>query len=444
MTTPLTTVTESQIADWRRHLLAQGSLAEPDADELEDHLRTSIGDLIQAGLTQDEAFLIAIRRIGSLNEVARQYASTSATREWKQHVGTMPTARRLGDWIVVIFAVVAALAVQAPRLWGAEESAAFTSPTLALLALAGYLAATRRVDRWWLIAGGAVGLVALIAPLALPFEPYGDTWIIAVLHLPVAMWFVVAATFTGGKLSSTRARMDAVRFCGEWAIYMALIALGGGVLLAITFGTMAAAGFEPSEDLVGWLLPSAAAGAMPVAAWLVEGKSSVIENLAPVLTRIFTPLFAAAVSVLLVTAAVAGGFGDNREVLILIDVLLIVVVALVLYTLSATRADARAGWFEWLQVALVVAALALSLVALVSTFERSLDEFGLTPNRVAALGLNLILMVNLVVTAWLGIVRAVKRDVPGRMIAWQAGFLPVYALWAWLMVLALPAVFGFA
>ncbi len=434
---------DDQIADWRRHLLGHGRLGEADADELEDHLRAAISDLTAAGLTDDEAFLIGIRRIGNLDEVARQYATTAATREWKQHVGTLPATRRLGDGpVAIVFGVLAALVVQLPRLWGDPYPDFLVSPVLALAVLAGYLAWTHKVGRATVLAGAAATVLSLAVAAFYPFTVEGDTWIITMLHLPVAMWVAVAVAYMGGKVRSARARMDAVRFTGEWVIYMALLALGGIVLFAITFLTMAAAGQEPSEELISWVIPSAAAGAMPVAAWLVEGKSTVVENLAPVLTRIFTPLFTVAIAVLLVGIVAWGGFSDNRDVLILFDVLLIVVVALVMYTLSSTPADARAGWFEWLQVALVVGALALNAVALTTTLDRTFDG-GLTPNRVAALGLNLVLLVHLVVTAWLTAVRAARRTPARGVIAWQTAYLPVYAAWAWGVVLVLPPVFGF-
>ena len=46
--------------------------------------------------------------------------------------------------------------------------------------------------------------------------------------------------------------------------------------------------FEPV--LEAWVLPFACPGALVVAAWLVEAKQNVVENIAPVLTRVFTPL----------------------------------------------------------------------------------------------------------------------------------------------------------
>ena len=66
-----------------------------------------------------------------------------------------------------------------------------------------------------------------------PYRADSATEAIA-LHLPVALWFAVAYPYMGGTTRSHERRMDFVRFTGEWVIYYALIALGGGVLLGLT------------------------------------------------------------------------------------------------------------------------------------------------------------------------------------------------------------------
>ena len=89
----------------------------------------------------------------------------------------------------------------------------------------------------------------------------------------------------------------------------------------------------------GWLIPCGAAGAVIIGSWLVEAKQSVIENMAPVLTRLFTPLFTVLLLVFLATMAWTGSpINVKREVLIGFDLLLAVVVGLVLYAASARPA----------------------------------------------------------------------------------------------------------
>src|SRR5262249_52873811 len=136
----------------------------------------------------------------------------------------------------------------------------------------------------------------------------------------------------------------------------------------------------------GWLIPCGAVGAVIVGSWLVEAKQSVIENMAPVLTRLFTPLFNILLMVFLGTMAWTRSPIDiRREVLIAFDLLLVLVVGLVLYAASARDRHTPPDFFDGLQLLLVVSALVVDALALAAIAAR-ISEFGFTPNRVAALG----------------------------------------------------------
>jgi len=73
-----------------------------------------------------------------------------------------------------------------------------------------------------------------------------------------------------------------------------------------------------------------------------------------------------------------------------------------------------------------------------------IGEFGPSANKVASLGLNLILLVNLTRAAGLhlGFLRA--RHPFDRLERWQTAYLPVYVGWSAIVVIAFPPLFGFA
>jgi hypothetical protein len=204
-----------------------------------------------------------------------------------------------------------------------------------------------------------------------------------------------------------------------------------------------AIGMKPDWFIAGWLIPCGAAGAVIIGSWLVEAKQSVIENMAPVLTRLFTPLFTVLLLVFLATMAWTGSpINVKREVLIGFDLLLVVVVGLVLYAASARDPQAPPDFFDGLQLLLVVSALVVDGVALAAIAAR-ISEFGFTPNRVAALGENLILLVNLAWTAWLYARFVRHRGSYAELERWQIAYLPVYFAWAALVVVIFPPMFGY-
>jgi hypothetical protein len=356
-------------------------LHQADAEELEDHLRTRITELTGAGLRADEAFLIAVKRMGSLDDLSREFAREHSERLWKQLVlpaePNASAARSRRELpVVVLCAAVAAVAIKVPSWFGLALSADDTGfyarnlSLFALPALAAYFVWRRRAGRRVIGVLTLLFVLGAIAANAYPLAGDSQSVVLTAIHLPLALWLVVGIAYAGGEWRSGRRRMDFIRFSGEWLIYFVLIALGGGALSAITINTFRAIGLDAEGFVQSWLLPCGAMAAVVVSAWLVEAKQSVVENMAPVLTGVFTPLF----------VAITG----------------------------------------------------------------RITEWGFSPNKTAALGENLILLANLAWSAWL-FLRFVRGRIPfARLENWQTRYMIVYAAWAWTVVLAFPPVFGFA
>jgi len=442
---------EAQIAEWRAYVAKAPAVNGRDVDELDAHLRDQIAELDAAGLTADEAFLVAVKRMGDLDSLSREFAREHSGRLWKQLVlsDEDEPARPSSRWFeALVFALAAAAAIQVARLaahfpaeepeWLLRNISLFVLPFLA-----GYFARRRQLDtRRWVLAATPFVLVALVVNLY-PYRADSATELLVALYLPVVLWFAVAYPYMGGMTRSHERRMDFVRFTGEWVIYYALIALGGGVLLGLTALIFEPIGTDLDERVIEWILPSGAAGAVIVAAWLVESKQHVVENMAPVLTMLFTPLFAVMLSVAAATYAVSGVAGAfDRELLGVFDALLVVVLGLVLYAMSARAPFLPAGLMDRVQLLAVASALILDVMVLGAMVAR-IGDLGLTPNRAAALGLNLVLLVNLAAAAWLSMRFLTGRIAFHRLERWQTSYLPIFALWAATVVAVLPPLFAF-
>jgi hypothetical protein len=448
---------EEQIDQWRSYLRRRQAIQVVDVEELEDHLRQQVTALVDAGLAADEAFLVAVKRMGNLDALSREFAREHADRLWKQLVVIpsdpgAPGTRAPTDAIVACcLAVAAAVAIKVPALFGLpldrdQELPAFYVRNMSLFVLpllTGYFVWKRRPDprtlRWLAVGFVAAGVCANLYP----FAPRGATESLTALHLPIALWLVVGIAYAGDRWRHMAGRMDFIRFSGELFIYYVLIALGGGVFTAFMMMIFHAIGIDAQPFFASWLLPCGAAGAVLIASWLVEAKQSVIENMAPVLTRLFTPLFAALLVTFLGTVLWTGrGIDIERNVLIAFDLLLVVVLGLLLYAVSARDPRSPPGAFDVLQVVLLISALLADGVALWAIAAR-INEFGFTPNRVAALGENVILLVNLAWSALLYIrFLGGRGSFPG-LEQWQTNYLPVYAGWAAIVVIVFPPLFRY-
>lgn len=441
---------EDYINQWRRHHAARTRPLAADADrrdpgQLEAALRQHLGPLLQAGLEADEAFLLALRRFDAKGPDTLAFAQ----RFWVP-ARTWPAPTR-GDsaWpgraglAAFGFALLAALAVKLPALFGwhwgeAEDFYARNLSLFVLPPLAGYLLVTRASTR---ATRGVLAVMFLAAALAA--NAFAATFaqpldLLTALHLPIALWLAIGIAHAGGRWNQVAARMDFVRFSGALFIGYVLIALGGAVLCGLTALLFQAIGTDIEPVFEQWILPCGALGAVVVAAWLAEARREVLESIAPLLTRLFTPLFVLALLAFLGTLVWRGeGVGFQRDQIIAFDLLLVVVLGLVLYAIAARDRLRPAAAFDWLQLALVACALLVDAAALYSITAR-ITEFGFTPNRVAALGENLILLGNLAGSAVLYL-RFLRGRAPfASLERWQTGFLPVYAVWAALVVAVFP------
>ncbi|MCW9707280.1 hypothetical protein [Fodinibius salsisoli] len=350
--------------------------------------------------------------------------------------------------VAFALALAAAILIKTPAFFGIQldqdESFYIRNMSLFVLPLlTGYFVWKRQLEARTLPVLALAFIAAAIFANIYPFDPGGDTEALFALHLPIALWLIVGVAYSGGRWDQVNARMDYIRFSGELFIYYVLIALGGGVLtgfMALIFGTI---GIDIEPFFESWILPCGATGAVIVASWLVETRKSLTENIAPVLARLFTPLFTIILITFLGTLLWTGrGVDIERDVLIAFDMLLLIVLGLLLYCISARDTGSSPGLFDAVLVVLVVSSLLADAVALWAITER-ITELGFTPNRVAALGMNIILLINLLWSTVLYLRFLSRGGSFQALLRWQTAYLLVYAVWAAIVVIVFPPLFKF-
>jgi hypothetical protein len=443
----------NNIEQWREHLLSHAALSVEDVDELESHLRDEIDAMTSAGLDADEAFLIAVKRLGAVDELSREYANAHSERLWKQLFGrrnTPAVAANLHErsfMVAVACASVAALTIVVSNIFGAtlEHASDFwirNLPIVGIGSLAAYFLIVRRAPSSTVLTVVA-GFAVIGIPLnAYPFASTGaTTFILSLVSAIAGIWLVAGLGYE--RRVSLNSLMNHIRFSGEWAVYYLLIAIGGGVLTGVTAGVFSVIGIPIDTIATLWIVPMAALGAVVTAAWLVEAKQSVIENIVPVIAMLFTPL----VTIVLLAFVVAGLASGRlvhapRGLLITFDVVLVIVTALLLYSISAAEPLRQASWFDVLQLVMIVAAVLIDLFVLAAMIGR-IGEFGASPNKLTSLGTNLILLTNLCGAAFWQLRFIQGHAMHSNRERWQIGFVPVYLAWAAVIVVALPPIFGF-
>jgi hypothetical protein len=417
---------EEQLALWRERV-------ERHVAEVEQRLREQAIELLQSGWPADQAVRIAEKRIFPLE---RTGAGTAA---WDRN--------EFG--LVLALAIGAAIVTKLPSLFGVriEEAEGFYLRNLSFLVLpflAAYFAWKRRLRASLIWRLATVFAVAAVIANFYPFAPAGQTERLTALHLPIGLWITLGTAYAGDRWKKTAGRMEFIRFSGEFLIYYVLIALGGGVLMALMAMLFQAIGINPEHWIQSWVLPCGAAGAVVIATWLAETQKGLVSHVAPMLARVFSPLFAGLLICFLAVLLWTGrGINLQRNALIAFDLLLAAVLGLVIYTISSRDARTTPRALDLLPLILLTTAWIADTTALAAIAVR-ISEFGFSPNRTAALGENLILLVNITWSAVL-YVRFLRARLPFSSLEnWQTRYLPIYAVWAAIVVIVFPPLFKFA
>ena len=447
---------EARLGRWRAHVQRRCADGPDAAGAAEERLRGATAELVSRGLEPDEAFLVAVRRVSVDHAPTAEYARQNLARIWERQGEPESDAdaakrRQFPEFVVVLtLAVVAAVSVKLAGLAEAasgERADAFYVRNAAFFTLpwlAAYFLWKRFPGQRVAVLTGIGFSAAFVLVNAYPFDMDGMTVVLSALHMPIALWLLVGIVYTGGKWSRMGRRMDFVRFSGDLVICFVLIALGGGALTALSVALFSSIGLDLEPFAENWILPCGVCGAVTVSAWLAEVRRGMIGGMALLLARVFTPLLSIVLVVFLSTMVwTRQGITVERHVLVAFDVILILVVCLLLYSLSSRDASDRADWSHRLQLVLVVCAVLVDLVALAAVLDR-ISEYGASANKLAALAENLILLVNLAWTAWLYVRVLRGKAAVSAIERWQTAYLPVYAAWAAVVVVLFPPLFRFA
>jgi hypothetical protein len=242
-------------------------------------------------------------------------------------------------------------------------------------------------------------------------------------------------------------RMNYLRYNGELIIYTTVILIGGMVLSGITLALLGL--IENSYELSRWyeenVIVYGAVAAPIVATFLIEKVLGRRLNIAPTLAKIFTPLFLlTTIGYLIIMAVYQSSPYNDREYLIAFNILLIIVLGLSIFSIAERDSKAPFNLSDYMNIGLIMATLIIDLIALSAiVFRLTNDNYGLTPNRTAILGINLLVFFHLVGILFYYIRFILNKSLFTKLENWITRYLPVYAVWAAVISIVLPLIFWY-
>jgi hypothetical protein len=350
------------------------------------------------------------------------------------------------DLLFVCFAVlIAGMVAKLPALFNIDEEYFYPRNIGFIIfpVLSVYFAWKNNLSAGKIALIAAASLVGLLFINFLPDNKNSDTLILSCIHLPLFLWAILGFAFVGELKDRDEKRLGFLKYNGDLVVMTTLIVIAGGIMTGVTIGLFSLIGFNIEEfyfqNVVVFGLPAA-----PIlGTYLTRTNPQLVGKVSPVIAKIFCPL----VLVMLVIYLGAMVYSDknpynNRDFLMIFNALLIGVMAIIFFSVAETSKAEKSQAEVWILYLLSVITIIVNGVALSAILFR-ISEWGITPNRAAVLGGNVLILINLLlVTAQLFKVLFKKVSITsvGKAISY---YLPVYVLWVIIVTFLFPLIFAF-
>jgi hypothetical protein len=347
--------------------------------------------------------------------------------------------------VVVIACLLAGLIAKLPALFSIDEE--FFYPRnigfIIFPALTAYFAWKNKFSKSKMAFIVGTTLLSLLFINFLPDLTKSDTLLLSCVHLLLFLWSILGFAFVGEIKNIDEKRLSYLKYNGDLVVMTTLILIAGGIMTGLTIGLFSLIGFQIEEfyfeNVVLFGLPAA-----PIfGTYLTQTNPQLVGRVSPVIARIFSPLVLVMLLIYLVAIDYSGKDPYNdREFLLIFNGLLIGVMAIIFFSVAETAKSTKHGVELWVIFLLSVVTILVNGIALSAILFR-ITEWGITPNRAAVLGGNVLILINLLlVTVQLFRVLLKKADLSsvGKAIAF---YLPIYCIWAMIVTFLFPLLFGF-
>ncbi|HGH7179676.1 DUF4153 domain-containing protein [Bacillus cereus] len=271
---------------------------------------------------------------------------------------------------------------------------------------------------------------------------YKDSIILVYLHLPILLWVMLGLAFTGNEYSKGSTRLAYIKFNLEYCLLYASMAVSGMILAVLTMRLFSFVDLDIGEFYFSNVVLFGAAALAIVAAYLVLMNLKFAKNITPYIAKIFSPLVLITLLIYLITVISVGKnpFLD-RNFLMAFNGILLGVLAVTIFSIVESDSDEKKSISDYINFALIVLALIIDTVALSAIVFR-LSSYGITPNRLAVLGVNILIWANLI---WImfSYMRFLQNK-SGTTAIQDAvtKYLPIYGIWAAVVIFTFPIMFN--
>jgi hypothetical protein len=300
----------------------------------------------------------------------------------------------------------------------------------------------RNISRKNIVITMLIFLVSIIYINLLPGFRQSASINLVYIHMPILMWCVYGLVFINFEFKNYGKRIRYISHNGDLAIMGALILIAGGLLSGITYGLFMAIGINIERFYSHYIILIGLVSAPIVTTFILKNSALVTNKIAPIIANIFSPLVLITLIIYLLAIIISGKDPySDREFLLTFNIMLIGVMAIIVFSVSESSVYGKQRFSEMVLFILSIVTLIVNLIALSAIFYR-LGEYGLTPNRLAILGSNILIFINLIlIMVDLYKINFMKADLE-KVELTVAKYLPLYIVWIIIVIFGFPLIFG--
>lgn len=277
----------------------------------------------------------------------------------------------------------------------------------------------------------------------LPNSEKSATILLARIHMPLFLWAVLGYSFIGGDVKNSQKKISFLKFNGNFMVMTALLLLSSFLFSAITINLFSILGMHIekfyTEQIAVWGL-----SAIPIlSSYLVQNNPQLVNKISPTIASLFTPIVFITLLIFLSALLYTGmNIFNDRNSLLLFNVLLIGVMAIILFSFTEASQNTNSKMNLIILFGLSLLTIIANGIALSAIMFR-LSEFGISPNRLAVLGANLLMCTHLSIVSYALLMRLRSKvniqDIENKIVL----LLPIYIIWAAFVIFAMPFIFNF-
>lgn len=277
----------------------------------------------------------------------------------------------------------------------------------------------------------------------IPSSQASDTLVLTAIHMPLLMWSLTGFVFAGGDIRNINGRAAFLKYTGDLVVMSAMLMIAGLILSGVTFGLFELIGISLEDFFVNYLVIWGLPAVPIVAGFLVHSNSHLVGKASTVIAKVFTPLAFVMLTVYLIAVMYTGKDPYNdREFLMIFNLLLLGVMAIIFFSIAGLTKKSVGKLESGILLGLAVVTVIINGIALSAIIFR-ISEWGITPNRLAVLGSNVLMLVNLVLVCRQLYLAMRPGATHEKVTESMAKYLPVYVLWTAFVTFLLPLIFGF-